>query len=128
MQWLEGFPADIVRAKGFFWLASRNDMAGLLSQAGPSITLQGAGEWIAALPEVERNEILKDEPELLDRWDKEFGDRMTELVFIGLGMKKEEIASSLDDCLLTDKEMSSDWSMLADRLPAFNSNMMEEVK
>ncbi|MDM5225799.1 GTP-binding protein [Cytobacillus sp. NJ13] len=128
MQWLEDFPADIVRAKGFFWLASRHDMAGLLSQAGPSITLQGAGEWIAALPEVERNEILKDEPELLDRWDKDFGDRMTELVFIGMGMKQEEIASSLNGCLLTDKEMSSDWCMLADRLPAFNSNMMEEVK
>ncbi|WP_319805531.1 GTP-binding protein [Cytobacillus firmus] len=128
MQWLEDFPADIVRAKGFFWLASRHDMAGLLSQAGPSITLQGAGEWIAVLPEVERNEILKDEPELLDRWDKDFGDRMTELVFIGMGMKQEEIVSSLDGCLLTDKEMSSDWCMLADRLPAFNSNMMEEVK
>lgn len=127
MQWLEEFPADIVRAKGFFWLASRNDMAGLLSQAGPSITLQGAGEWIAALQEVERNEIFKNDPELLNRWDKEFGDRMTELVFIGMDMKQEEVASSLDDCLLTDKEMSSDWSRLADRLPPFNSTMMEEI-
>lgn len=127
MQWLEDFPADIVRAKGFFWLASRNDMAGLLSQAGPSITLQGGGEWIAALQEVERNEILKNEPELLNRWDKEFGDRMTELVFIGMDMKQEEVASSLDDCLLSDKEMSSDWSRLADRLPPFNSSMMEEI-
>ncbi|MCS0671239.1 GTP-binding protein [Cytobacillus firmus] len=127
MQWLEDFPADIVRAKGFFWLASRNDMAGLLSQAGPSITLQGAGEWSAALSEVERNEILKSEPELLDSWDKDFGDRMTELVFIGMGMKQDEIASSLDDCLLTDKEMNSDWSRLADRLPPFNSTMMEEI-
>ncbi|WP_370225035.1 GTP-binding protein [Cytobacillus sp.] len=128
MQWLEDFPADIVRAKGFFWLASRNDMAGLLSQAGPSITLQGAGEWIAALPEAEKNKILKEEPELLDRWDNVFGDRMTELVFIGMGMKNEEIESRLDDCLLTEKEMCSDWSMLADRLPAYYSNMMEEVK
>ena len=127
MQWLEEFPADIVRAKGFFWLASRNDMAGLLSQAGPSITLQGAGEWIAALPERERNEILKNDPELLNRWDKEFGDRMTELVFIGMDMKQEEVASSLDDCLLTDKEMSSAWSRLADRLPPFNSTMMEVI-
>ncbi|WP_436376902.1 GTP-binding protein [Cytobacillus sp. BC1816] len=127
MQWLEDFPADIVRAKGFFWLASRNDMAGLLSQAGSSITLQGAGEWIAALPEVEINEMLKNESELLDKWDKEFGDRMTELVFIGMDMKQEEIALSLDRCLLTDKEMSSDWSMLADRLPAFNSAIMEEI-
>ncbi|KON88690.1 cobalamin biosynthesis protein CobW [Sporosarcina globispora] len=127
-QWLEDFPVDIVRAKGFFWLASRNDMAGLLSQAGPSITLQGAGAWIAALPEIEREEILKEEPELLDRWDENFGDRMTELVFIGLDMKHEEVESSLDVCLLTDNEMSSDWSRLADRLPAFNLNFMEEIK
>ncbi|EWG10266.1 GTP-binding protein [Cytobacillus firmus] len=127
MRWLEDFPVDIVRAKGFYWLASRNDIAGLLSQAGPSITLQGAGEWIAALPEMERNEILKEEPELLDRWDKDYGDRMTELVFIGLGMKQDQIASSLDGCLLTDKEMISDWSRLSDRMPAFHTNTMEEI-
>lgn len=127
MRWLEDFPVDIVRAKGFFWLASRNDIAGLLSQAGPSITLQGAGEWIAALPEMERDEILKEEPELLDRWDKNYGDRMTELVFIGLSMKQDEIALSLDGCLLTDKEMNSEWSRLADRLPAFHTITMEEI-
>ena len=46
--WLEDWPVDVVRAKGFFWLASRNNMTGLLSQAGPSIIFQGAGEWIAA--------------------------------------------------------------------------------
>ncbi|WP_282171470.1 GTP-binding protein [Cytobacillus firmus] len=127
MRWLEDFPVDIVRAKGFFWLASRNDIAGLLSQAGPSITLQGAGEWVAALSEMERDEILKEEPELLDRWDKDYGDRMTELVFIGLSMKQDEIALSLDGCLLTDKEMNSEWSRLADRLPAFHTNTMEEI-
>ncbi|MEH6989906.1 GTP-binding protein [Cytobacillus firmus] len=70
---------------------------------------------------------LKDEPELLDRWDKDYGDRMTELVFIGLGMKPDKLESSLDGCLLTDKEMISDWSRLADRLPAFHTNMMEEI-
>ncbi|WP_394583802.1 GTP-binding protein [Cytobacillus firmus] len=127
MRWLEDFPVDIVRAKGFFWLASRNDIAGLLSQAGPSITLQGAGEWVAALSEMERDEILKEEPELLDRWDKDYGDRMTELVFIGMSMKQDEIALSLDGCLLTDKEMNSEWSRLADRLPAFHTNTMEEI-
>lgn len=40
-------------------------MIGLLSQAGSSITIQGAGEWIAALPETERNQIITEEPEVL---------------------------------------------------------------
>ncbi|WP_026584102.1 GTP-binding protein [Bacillus sp. J33] len=128
MRWLEDWPVEIVRAKGFFWLASRNDTAGLLSQAGPSITLQGAGEWIAAYPENEKMEILRDEPELLEKWDRDFGDRMTELVLIGIGMNKMEIESNLDGCLLSDQEMNSDWNTLADPLPAFNSIEMEEIK
>ena len=65
MNWLEKWPLDVVRAKGFFWLASRNNMIGLLSQAGSSITIQGAGEWIAALPETERNQMITEEPEVL---------------------------------------------------------------
>ena len=119
MQWLENWPVDIVRAKGFFWLASRNDMTGLLSQAGPSIILQGAGEWLAAYPEQEREQILMEEPELLEKWDEEFGDRMTELVFIGVNMDRDEIEASLDQCLLTNEEMTMDWNGFNDPLPEF---------
>ncbi|KKK36495.1 cobalamin biosynthesis protein CobW [Mesobacillus campisalis] len=118
-QWLEDWPVDIVRAKGFFWLATRNNITGLLSQAGPSIVLQGAGEWIAAYPDQEREQILKDEPELLERWDPEFGDRMTELVMIGIGMKQANIERSLDACLLTEEELKEDWSSFKDPLPQF---------
>ena len=119
-QWLEDWPVDVVRAKGFFWLASRNDMTGLLSQAGPSIIFQGAGEWLATYPEQEREQILKDEPELLERWDPEFGDRMTELVLIGVHMERKEIEAGLDQCLLTDEEMKMDWSKFQDQLPLFS--------
>ncbi|TDL76385.1 GTP-binding protein [Peribacillus frigoritolerans] len=120
MNWLENWPQDVVRAKGFFWLASRNDTSGLLSQAGTSIMIQGAGEWVAAYPENERIETLREEPELLERWDNTFGDRITELVFIGIGLSRDDVETSLDGCLLTDEETSSDWSVLADPLPAFS--------
>lgn len=119
MQWLEDFPVDIVRAKGFFWLATRNKITGLLSQAGPSIMIQGAGEWIATYPDEERELILKEEPELLEKWDEKFGDRMIELVFIGVDMNREEIETSLDKCLLTNDEMEIDWTTLHDPLPTF---------
>ena len=88
-------------------------------QAGPSIIFQGAGEWIAAYPEQEREQILKEEPELLENWDPEFGDRMTELVFIGVDMDQKEMVAGLDPCLLTDEEMNMDWSEFQDQLPAF---------
>lgn len=120
--WLDNWPDDIVRAKGFFWLATRNDMTGLISQAGPSIILQGAGEWLAAYPEEEREQILQEEPELLENWDETVGDRMNELVFIGIDMNREEIEHSLDACLLTDEEMQMDWSTFMDPLPPFSAD------
>ncbi|GHI00830.1 GTP-binding protein [Neobacillus kokaensis] len=119
MQWLENWPVDVVRAKGFFWLATRNDLTGLLSQAGPSIVLQGAGEWLAAYPEQERKQILMEEPELLENWDEIYGDRMNELVFIGVEMNRDAIEASLDQCLLTEEEMKTDWNTFIDPLPVF---------
>lgn len=119
MKWLEKWPVDVIRAKGFFWLASRNDTTGLLSQAGPSIMIQGAGEWLAAYPKDEKQAILQEEPELLERWDDTFGDRMIELVFIGLNMNQAEVEASLDTCLLSEEELKMDWNAFADPLPAF---------
>ncbi|MEB4857836.1 GTP-binding protein [Priestia megaterium] len=119
MKWLEDWPVDIVRAKGFFWLASRNHMAGLLSQAGTSIMIQGAGEWVATYIAEEREQTLKEEPELRAKWDEQFGDRINELVFIGIDMNKAEIIETLDHCLLTNEEMNQDWATFKDPLPKF---------
>ena len=118
-EWLTGFPQEIVRSKGFFWLATRPDMAGLISQAGSSIIFQGAGQWIAALPKAQQKLVFADDPDLVERWDGVHGDRQTELVFIGLDMDRDEIEEDLDDCLLTDEEMTLDWSSLEDPLPKF---------
>jgi len=122
MKWLENWPVDIVRAKGFFWLASRNHMAGLLSQAGTSIMIQGAGEWVATYTAEEREQTLKEEPELRTKWDEQFGDRINELVFIGIDMNEAEIIKTLDHCLLTTEEMNQDWATFKDPLPKFTVN------
>lgn len=119
LRWLENWPVEVVRAKGFFWLATRNNMTGLLSQAGPSIIFQGAGEWIAAASKQEQAKILEEDPELLERWDEVYGDRMNELVLIGIDLNKEQIEAALDECLLTDEEMIQDWSKFHDPLPPF---------
>ncbi|MFJ7753146.1 GTP-binding protein [Peribacillus muralis] len=119
MAWLEKWPVQVVRAKGFIWLASRNDTAGLLSQAGPSLTIQGAGEWIAAYPEHEQHQTLQEAPELLASWNEVYGDRLTELVLIGIEMNQQVIEAELDHCLLTEAEMQQNWSLYEDPLPAF---------
>ncbi|WP_245645023.1 GTP-binding protein [Peribacillus loiseleuriae] len=119
LSWLEEWPVEIVRAKGFIWLATRNDMSGLLSQAGPSLAIQGAGNWIAAYPEAERKQLLAEEPDLLNRWDDTYGDRITELVMIGISMDQKQIEQTLDACLLTEEEMVQDWTKFIDPLPSF---------
>ena len=118
-QWLENWPVDIVRAKGFFWLASRNDMVGMLSQAGSTITIQGAGEWIVTLTQIEQEEMRKEDQLLDNKWDDIFGDRMTELVLIGIDLNRSLIEESLDKCLLTKDEMELDWNEFNDPIPEF---------
>ena len=40
----------IVRAKGFFWLSTRPDYVGEVSQAGAFVRHHGIGRWWAAVP------------------------------------------------------------------------------
>ena len=115
--WIEQFPEEVVRAKGFLWIASRNDIACLFSQAGYASTLEHAGRWLATLPEEERRLMFAAEPELADDYIEPYGDRQTELVLIGQRMDRKTVESALDACLLTDAEMALDWATLQDTLP-----------
>lgn len=116
-QYLNNLPEQIVRAKGLMWVAARGDMAATFSQAGPSIHFGPAGYWVAAMPEQQRQDLLNSEPELASRWDETWGDRMTEVVIIGIEMKRDLIINELDHCLLTDAEMAQDWTQFNNPLP-----------
>ncbi|OIJ16533.1 cobalamin biosynthesis protein CobW [Anaerobacillus alkalidiazotrophicus] len=117
LRWSDDFPDEIVRAKGIVWCASRNNLAILLSQAGPSKSLDPVSYWVASLPKAEQQSILQDNQHLLETWDPEFGDRKTELVFIGIDMDKDKITRELDRCLITPEEYDQDWSLFADPFP-----------
>lgn len=114
---MSDWPEEVVRAKGIAWLAVREDVAASVSQAGPSIQFGPAGYWVAALTEQEQQELLRSEPDVRRKWDNVWGDRMTELVMIGMGMEQEQIERELDECLLTDREMQLDWSTFHNPLP-----------
>ncbi len=96
MEWIIDWPVEVVRSKGFLWIATRDEVAVLLSQAGPSLSIEQAGAW-----------------------DMEYGVKMTELVLIGIAMDQQPIWDELEKCVLTDKEMKMEWNKFTDPLPAF---------
>ena len=96
---LANLPADVVRSKGTLWVAG-SELNLTFGQAGPSAHVEAAGPWVATLPEFEQDAYRRNRSNLT--WDDEWGDRRTELVFIGTGIDEASLVSALDDCLIDD--------------------------
>lgn len=112
----------VVRSKGYFWLASRPEYAGLWSQAG-AVARQGlAGYWWASVPKARwpTDQAALDDIRAL--WVDGVGDARQELVFIGMAMNENTLRRQLDDALLTDREMAagvSAWEAYPDPLASW---------
>jgi G3E family GTPase len=125
----------ILRSKGFFWLATRNDVGGTLSQAGGACRHGPAGTWWAAQ---DPGEWPQGDDELLaeiaadwygDPNDFSIGDRRQELVLIGIQIDPALWRAKFDACLLTDAEYASGeagWRSLADPFPSWDVNFEDE--
>ncbi|MXV61305.1 GTP-binding protein [Natronorubrum sp. JWXQ-INN-674] len=111
---LPALPDALIRAKGFFWSAGREDVAMGIDKAGTSVRAGPSGQWLATLPEAQREQYFAARPGLEDDWDEEWGDRMTRLVFIGREFDHDALIDRLDDCLLTESEMNDDWDSYPD--------------
>lgn len=112
----------LLRSKGFFWLASRPDLAGQWNQAGGIAYHGGAGLFWQAVPKEEWPEDEESREHILASWAEPYGDRRQELVFIGQGLNQHAICRQLDACLLTDDEMragAAGWQQLPDPFPAW---------
>lgn len=90
---------NIIRCKGLLWFSDESDMSYIFEQAGNQMQLGEGGLWIASAPENEKNELIKENPEILKNWDENVGDRIIKLVFIGKDLEKEEIKRELDEIL-----------------------------
>jgi G3E family GTPase len=119
----------VLRSKGFFWLATRNDIAGSLSQAGGACRHGPAGMWWAAQ---DRSEWPDGDDELAAEiaadWygaadDLSIGDRRQELVMIGVGIDPAAWTAKFDVCLLSDDEYAlgpQEWQQFADPFPTWD--------
>lgn len=111
----------VVRAKGFFWLATRPNFVGELAQAGAMVRTSKRGLWWAAVP----RERWPDNPEWHDSMkpylDPTWGDRRQEIVFIGLAdqMDEQAIRAELDAALTgsIDAFTPDAWRHLPDPFP-----------
>lgn len=106
----------VIRAKGFFWLATRPHHVGELSQAGPLVRTTKMGLWWASVPKSR----WPDDPGFIKAMapylDNEWGDRRQEIVFIGADpMNQKTIVAELDACLVPAKAFTpSAWEVLPD--------------
>jgi len=100
---------ELMRSKGFIWIATSQFFMGAWQQAGNVLRVMPARPWLCEMRE--RWEGTPYEPMALKEMQNEngeeypYGDRMQEIVFIGKDLNHELIQTLLDNCLLTDQEM-----------------------
>merc|ERR1719273_1208230 len=104
------FMGELLRSKGFIWIATSNFILGGWQQAGNILRIEAESPWMCEMRDLWEGGIS----EALVRKDlnqengEEFpyADRRQELVFIGIKLDHAAIQKCLDDCLLTDDEMN----------------------
>ena len=120
-QFLKESWAGVIRAKGHFWIATRPQWLGELSQAGAIVRTEGLGFWWANVPA----DRWPDDPlwrqSLEKNWNEIYGDRRQEIVFIGTAMDEDAIKARLDACLVSGKPGMhiKEWASLTDPFPAW---------
>lgn len=109
----------VVRAKGFFWLATRPQWVGEISQVGVFTRHKAVGQWWASIPQTQWPKEPSAIAKIRGKWHKIWGDRRQEMVFIGTkSMDKVNIKRQLDNCLASVGQPDPTvWASLKDPFP-----------
>ncbi|XUY28048.1 GTP-binding protein [Agrobacterium sp. rho-8.1] len=112
----------VIRAKGFFWLATRPDHVGEISQAGAMVKTGKMGLWWSSVPKTHWPEEPGFERMLAPYMDDVWGDRRQEIVFIGADpMREAALRQELDACLIDAKLFTPNaWRHLDDPFPVWS--------
>lgn len=117
---------NLLRSKGYFWLASRPHIVALWSQAGGTAEYRAIGYWWAATPQNRWPEDEESRDWIMGHWEPPYGDRRQELVFIGQNLDKTAMLAELEACLLTKEEERiglTEWpERLTDPFPAWEES------
>ena len=118
----------VLRSKGFFWIATRNNTAFNWSLAGRVARVSYGGQFLAGTPA-----HLQPQGDHVDEykatfWQEPYGDRRQELVFIGIDIPQQAMIEQLNAALLTDNELASGetgWEILPDPFPIFQTQAVD---
>jgi G3E family GTPase len=112
----------VVRAKGFFWLATRPHHVGEISQAGALVRTSRRGLWWASVPKTQWPDDDGFRAIMAPYLDPVWGDRRQEIVFIGADpMNEASLRAELDACLIEADGFTPDrWRTLADPFAAWD--------
>jgi G3E family GTPase len=117
----ESWPG-VIRAKGFFWLATRPQFVGELAQAGAMVRTAKRGLWWSAVPKDRWPDHPSWHESMKSYLDPVWGDRRQEIVFIGTDpMEEAMLRRRLDACLVGDPgHFTPDaWRRLRDPFPVW---------
>ena len=120
---INGDLPGVIRAKGFFWLATRMDLAGSWQLAGSIGRHERAGYWFSAVDRKSWPDDPQWRAQVEALWQGEHGDRRQEIVFIGVDMDEHRLRRALDACLLDDMEYAKGprrWLRLPDPFPSWS--------
>ncbi|KIP99126.1 4-hydroxytetrahydrobiopterin dehydratase [Agrobacterium tumefaciens] len=109
----------VIRAKGFFWIATRPDHVGEISQAGALVKTGKMGLWWTSVPKKHWPDDPGFERMLAPYMDAVWGDRRQEIVFIGADpMSEAGLRKELDACLVDEVSFTpAAWRRLSDPFP-----------
>lgn len=125
--------SSVIRCKGEVWLSNADACPIEIHSVGRQLVLEPAGRpWIRKVVDThphgdpEGKNPNDDDCEVWDsldinsqtltefkeggKWNTHFGDRRSEIVFIGIKLKESKIRQALNDSLLTEEELAVDKS------------------
>ncbi|MFC9063503.1 GTP-binding protein, partial [Streptomyces sp. NPDC057074] len=122
---LEDLTCAAARSRGRFWLADKADMLLHWDAAGGALCVEGAGPWLASLPDAAWDLVppVRRAAAALD-WHPEHGDRCQHLVFTSPGLDRDGLDRLLESCLLTDAEYAAGRAAW-ERLPSGFDTLLE---
>ena len=129
----------VVRTKGQLWMANASNFPIKFQTAGTSIQMQFSEQpFFAAIKEkIEQKEnpddflinfVEGETKELKEKgkWSEKYGDRRSEVIFIGIGLDKDKMRTWLTQALISEEETAAmggmeEWKKLKD--PFWNGKM-----
>ena len=93
------FPEELIRGKGYMWFKGDDVHVQLFEQAGRNSTITEVSNWVASMPEDEKQKIFEMYPDIKAEWHEVYGDRLNQLVFIGRNYDKDAFLAKLKSCL-----------------------------